>query len=96
MDVVVIGLPLHLLLSGIFDCEGLSRRVTESRHNTQEVAAADALSSFDFSCLVNSLTLIFLAPIIILLWVSWGGRTRGKKRMKAQVVCYPDYSHPAV
>ena len=91
LDVVVMGLPFYLLLSVIFDFEGLSRMFIESRQNTEGLAAADAFSFSDFPWLVNSLTLILLAAITILLWVNWDGRTPGKKLMKVRIVSYPDY-----
>ena len=91
LDIIVMGLPLYLLMSLIFDFEGLSRLFTVSRESTEGLAAADAFSFSDYSGLVDSLTLILLAAITILLWVNWDGRTPGKKLMNVRIVSYPDY-----
>ena len=91
LDIVVMGLPLYLLLSVIFDFESLSRMFTVSRQGTEGLTAADAFSLSDYFSLANSLNLILLAAITILLWVNWDGRTPGKKLMKVRIVSYPDY-----
>ena len=91
LDIVVMGLPLYLLLSVIFDFESLSQIFTESRRGTEGLTAADAFSFSDYLSLANGLNLILLAAITILLWVNWDGRTPGKKLMKVRIVSYPDY-----
>ena len=67
LDIVVMGLPLYLLLSVIFDFESLSQIFAESRRGTEGLTAADAFSFSDYLSLANGLNLILLAAITILL-----------------------------
>ena len=76
LDLVIMGVPLLLLFSLVFDFD------------TSGEAAASFGDIYSIEFLLNA---AILAAITVLLWVNWDGRTPGKKLVKVRIVSFPDY-----